>query len=287
MFKRSIKLLLILFVGVAIFSTNALTQQTTTETLTFDITNVCSSGIIAQPIVFTISFAQGLTTVLSSLGNLTILPGQSLSLTSELTAGFTPTSFAVSAVFNSARFETTFDPIQFNTPLNDAQVAGGCFQVIVTFEGDTSGGGSDDGGQTDPTPPTGNKPVVQGQTFDQVVAALAGMGIVADIDGSQTSPKLGNVGDPMLLRSINGLSAQVIWVSAPGSLRSVITWDNPLVDLDLIVIGLPSCFQLNPAGILAEFCDRFPFGPAGGFVFPVIIINWSLVNQAYVISLSP
>ncbi|MBI1730030.1 hypothetical protein HY229_04450 [Candidatus Acetothermia bacterium] len=133
----------------------------------------------------------------------------------------------------------------------------------------------------------GEKPVAEGQSVDQVLAALGASGVMVKQDGSQTSPKLNNVADPMFLREIDAFSAQVIWVtSGAGTLRSVITWDNPSVDLDLIVIGTGGCFQLAPPGQLAEVCDRAPFAPVPGFVFAVIIINWSGANQAFVLSLS-
>jgi len=136
-------------------------------------------------------------------------------------------------------------------------------------------------------PPPSEKPIVPGQSLEQVLQTLQLRGVSTRIEGSQDKPKLSDVSEPMLLRAIAGSSAQLIWISSPGTLRSVITWDNPAVDLDLIVFGFPGgfCFQLSPPGILAETCDRPT--PVPGMVFAVLIINWSLTPQAYVLSLSP
>lgn len=277
MFKTIKGLVLFSLVLGLAFGSSLTQAQVTSIPIEIQLSNVCSQGTI---IPLAVIFSAGFSNFAVTITGLSLGPGQSYGTEQELP--FTPNQLTVQGLFGSTQFSAVFEDFMFNVAYNDPDVAGGCLQTTVSAET-----GRDDGGETQPTPPTGDKPLAQGQTFEQVLAALATMNIPVDIDGNQTSPKLGNVGDPMLLRSINGFSAQVIWVSAPGSLRSVITWDNPLVDLDLIVIGLPSCFQLTPPGVLAEFCDRFPYGPAGGLIFPVIIINWTGVNQAYVLSLSP
>ena len=259
-----------------LFSSSALTQS---ESQPFEIqlTNVCSQGTL---IVNTISLeAEGaILPIQLTVTNVQIQPGQTVTQSGSTTV--TPTRLRVLGTFNGENYAATFDPLQFNTALNDTSVAGGCLQALVEFAG------SNDGGGTTQPPTTGTKPVVSGQTLDQVIASLAGSGIPLDIDGSQANPKIGNVDDPQLLRLATAFSAQLIWVSAPGQLRSVINWDNPNVDLDLLVFGLGACFQLNGTGLLAETCDRAPFGPVPGNVFAVIVINWSAANQAFVLSLS-
>ena len=198
-----------------------------------------------------------------------------------------PTSLTVVGSLADVSFRAIFDPVQLNVTVGtDPNTAGGCLQILVV---DSAQDDDDNGGSPTPQPidPDTSKPVVEGQTLNDVLGTLGANGFPVSIDGSESNPKLGNVGDPILLRAIDGFSAQVVWVSAPGSLRSVITWDNPNVDLDLLVFGLGACFQLNGTGILAELCDRPFSGPVVGNSFAVVIINWTATPQSYTLSLSP
>lgn len=154
-------------------------------------------------------------------------------------------------------------------------------------------------GQTPPTTtppgttaPSGKAGLTQGMTPEQVAQALQLNGLAVRTEGDQNNPKLNDVNDPMLLGAQAPLSARLIFASSvTNTLRAVLSWDQPANDLDLLVIGIggSSCFQLNPAGLLAELCDRAPFGPAFSpfGVFAVVVINWSFTNtQAYVLSLA-
>lgn len=178
----------------------------------------------------------------------------------------TPTSASIKGTIEREK------PLDVNAAVGTTQYPCGTIQLSLS------------GGQ-----PPGQKPIAPGQSLDQVLQVLKGLGFSIRQEGSKDKPKLGDVSEPMLVRAIAGLSAHVVFVSAPGSLRSVITWDQPALDLDLIVFGLPGgfCFQLNAAGVLSETCDRPPSGPVLGAVFAVVIINWSPTPQAYVLSLSP
>ena len=97
--------------------------------------------------------------------------------------------------------------------------------------------------------------------------------------------------DPMLIGSLGPFSATLMFVTSfSGTLRSVLTWDNPAVDLDLIIFGIGGtvCWKITPAGVLSELCDRAPwapvFSPIG--IFGVFIINFSPSYQAYVRGMS-
>jgi len=251
-------------------------QSQSTVDLTATVTNVCSSQTVSiQSVAWTSQ--EGSTSIQFVLPATTIAPGASSEFSRSLT--FTPAILTLSGAVGSSSFTVQFDPLLFNVVMTDEGLAQNCLEVIVSTSGTT-----DDGGTVQP--PTGSKPVAEGQSMEQVLAALAASGFQISQDGSQTNPKIGNVADPQLLRMSNAFTAQVIWVSAPGQLRSVINWDNPNVDLDLLVFGVGACFQLNGTGILAEVCDRFPTGPVPGAVFAVIVINWSVVNQPFVLSLS-
>ena len=267
---------LALLAVVFLYSGSALTQS---ESQPFEIqlTNVCSQGVISLNLI-SLEVEGSPFPIQATVTNVQIQPGQTI--TQNGTTTVTPTRLRVLGSFNGESFAATFEPLQFNVALNDTSVAGGCLQALVQFNA------SNDGGGTTQPPTTGTKPIVSGQTLDQVIASLSANGIPLDVDGSQANPKIGNVDDPQLLRLATAFSAQLIWVSAPGQLRSVINWDNPNVDLDLLVFGLGACFQLNGTGLLAETCDRAPFGPVVGNVFAVIVINWSAANQAFVLSLS-
>jgi hypothetical protein len=260
---------LLLLIGLTVTSGGA--QQQVEVVISF--TNVCEEiSITIQQIVL----AAGRSIDISFL-TLQINPGETVDFTRQL--AFTPERMGLQGTFDGQSFSLTVDPLPIGTPFRDQGEVGGCLEMLVVVSG----------GEQPPTPPPGEKPIAPGQSLEQVIEVLQAMGINVRQEGSQTSPKLPNVDDPMLLRAIAGLSAQLLWVSAPGSLRSVISWDNPAVDLDLIVFAFPFgfCFQLNPAGLLAEICDRPPFGPVPGAVFAVLIINWSLTPQAYVLALSP
>jgi hypothetical protein len=273
-FARWLTLGVALLFSFGLISSNALTQgQQVTVTLTF--TNICEDTLLT---LTQIVLQSGLSLHIS-VERIELPPGQSYELTRELS--FTPRTLTVVGFVDREEFKVTFDPLIYNQPFRDQGEARGCLQIFATLSG----------GETPPptAPPTEAKPIVPGQNLNQVLATLQARGMSVRQEGSQSNPKLGDVSDPMLLRAISGFSAQLLWVSAPGTLRSVITWDNPSVDLDLIVFGFPFgfCFQLNPAGILAETCDRAPFGPVSGTVFAVLVINWSPLPQAYVLSLSP
>jgi hypothetical protein len=260
---------LIALLGSGLASSNALTQQQQVQ-LTVSISNVCRENTLTITLI-QFSSSNNLDV------NITVIqinPGETKDFAKTL--AFTPTALTISGAVGQTAFKVTFDPLKLNTTLTDNGEARGCLQLIVK----TGTGG------TTP-PPTGQKPIAEGQSLNQVLAAIQGMGVSVSQEGSESNPKLPNVNDPMLLRVISGFSAQLLFVTAPGTLRSVITWDRPAVDLDLLVFGFGFCFQLNPAGVLAEICDRAPFGPVPGVVFAVLIINWSATPTAYVLSLSP
>ncbi len=251
-------------------TSSALTQQQKIE-VTVSISNVCSQNVLTIQLI---QLSSGTSIDLQTfLPGEQIRPGETKDFTRTL--AFTPSRMTIRGLIDETGFSVTFDPLALNATLRDNGEARGCLQVIVK----TAGGGTTQ-------PPTGQKPIAEGQSLEQVLGALQGLGVSVSQEGSQANPKFPNVDDPIFLRAIGGFSAQLLFVSSPGTLRSVITWGSPAVDLDLIVIGFGFCFQLNPAGILAETCDRAPFGPVPGAVFAVIIINWSAVPQAYVLSLS-
>lgn len=270
MFKRLFVVGLVVLLGLGLASSSALTQQEVEVTLSF--TNVCQEALLTlNQIILSAGRSLDIT-----ITNAQIRPGQTVEFSRTL--GFTPSRLDVKGGVDSQGFEVTFEPLQFNTPLRDQGEANGCLQVVVSVSG----------GETQPPPPTpGTKPILPGQSLDQVLGAVEALGFSVRREGSQNDPKLGDVSDPMLLRAIPGFSAQLLWVAAPGTLRSVITWDNPAVDLDLLVFGFGACFQLTPPGVLAETCDRAPSGPVPGVVFAVLVINWSPTTQAFVLSLSP
>lgn len=267
----------VIALGFVLVSGGALTQQSQGQKTTISFTNVCQDRqVTITQIVLTdgrsidISFTQ-----------LSLAPGQTQKVEKNLR--FRPTRMGLGGAIDGQEFSLTIDPLPLNQTFTP-EGAGGCLQILVEISGAQQ-------------PPTGEKPIAPGQNLQQVLNTLQARGIRADrIEGSQTSPKLGDVADPMLLRAIPGASLQLLWVSSgTGTLRSVITWDSPSVDLDLIVFGIPggACFQLNGPGILSELCDRpadalhGPLGgPVAGVVFAVLIINWSGTPQPYVLSLS-
>jgi len=258
-------------VGLGLVSGGALTQSQTVEVqLTFR--NVCEqSTLTIQQIALTAGRSLDLSIVLIQLG-----PGESAQFERRLS--FVPTRLTVSGQLDGRTFSVEFEPLPTDRPARDQGEVGGCLEVFAVIEG----------GETQPPPPSpGQKPIVEGQSLQQVLVALQAQGFQIRQEGSETNPKLRDLSDPMFLRAIPAFNVQVLWVSAPGTLRSVITWDNPAVDLDLLVFGFGACFQLTPPGVLAELCDRAPSAPVPGVVFAVVIINWSPLPQAYVLSLSP
>ncbi len=271
-FARWLTLGAALLLSFGLISSNALTQSQQQVTVTLTFTNVCDAYLVLTQIVL-----QSGLSVHVSIQRIELPYNQPVELTYQL--AFTPQTLTIVGTMNGQDFKAVIDPLPYNEPFR-VKETDGCLQVLATLAGEEV--------PPSPPPPT-EKPITPGMDLNSVLAVLQAQGVSVRQEGSQTSPKLGDVSDPMLLRAISGFSAQLLWVSAPGTLRSVITWDNPAVDLDLIVFGLPFgfCFQLNPAGILAEVCDRPPFGPVSGTVFAVLIINWSPLPQAYVLSLSP
>ena len=283
--KRITAIIVLVAVVTALTAGVAYTQNSRSFVVT--LTNICSAG--------TLSVSQVIMEIAgtSTTANTPFLlpPGGAANVTFNFnsTAAIPdPTSVTVLGALADITFRAIFEPIVLGqSQATDPNTAGGCLQMVVVDS--TSDNGGDDGGTPTPQPidPDTSKPVVEGQTLNDVLATLGGSGFPVSIDGSEANPKLGNVGDPILLRAIDGFSAQVVWVSAPGTLRSVITWDNPNVDLDLLVFGLGACFQLNGTGILAELCDRPFSGPVVGNSFAVVIINWTATPQSYTLSLSP
>jgi len=255
--------------GLSIVSSSAQTQQEKLEA-TVSITNICSQSVLVIQVVQLTLNGAPLATRFIFPGQ-QINPGETATFTMDVTA--VPNDLTISGTLDGQGFAIKIDELVLDTPISDREH---CMKILVSLGGE----------QTEQ--PTA-KPVVEGQTFEQTLAALQAAGINISTEGSQAAPKLSDVGDPMLLRAIPAFSAQVLFVSSgAGTLRSVISWDQPAVDLDLIVFGLPGgfCFQLTAPGVLAETCDRAPFGPVPGVVFAVLVINWSPVSQAYVLSLS-
>jgi len=273
------RLAVLLLLSVGLVAGSALSQsgrQGQTTTITF--TNVCSQQtVVVDQIMLTDGRSLDVT-----IQEIVLEPGQSSELEKQL--NFTPTRMGLGGNINGQEFSFTIDPL----PLNDEftpQEAQGCLEILV----EAPGGGTQ-------IPPERDKPIAQGDNLQTVLNTLSLNGIQSHrVEGSQASPKLNDLNDPMFLRAIPGSSFQLVWVSSgAGQLRSVITWDNPSVDLDLIVFGnAGACFQLNGPGILSELCDRAaeaghgPIGgPVAGNVFAVLIINWSGQMQPYVLSLS-
>lgn len=267
---------LIALLGLGVLFGGALTQsqsQNVDVKLTFR--NVCEEGTITiQQIAFTAGRSLDL-----SIVSIPIRPGQTAEFARTLP--FVPERLGLSGTLDGRTFTVEFSPLPTERPVRDQGEVGGCLEVFAVLSG---------GGTQPPQPPStqpGEKPIAPGMDLNQVLAALQARGFQIRQEGSQSDPKLRDLSDPMLLRAIPGFSVQLVWVGAPGTLRSVITWDNPAVDLDLLVFGFGACFQLTPPGVLAELCDRAPSAPVPGVVFAVVIINWSPLPQAYVLSLSP
>ncbi len=272
----SVGMLAISLIGAMSFPTQA---QTTVIKLVFR--NLCRDHITIQQVALQRGMAFSLLRT-----NKALAPGERWEIQAE--ANFQPEKLSLLVVIGRQTLKATISPIPYGTPVVPRELQG-CLEVTAFAPGMTGEAPGPTYPPTQPTPPTHEKPITPGMNLDQVLSTLRARGIQIREEGSKDRPKLAGVDDPMLLRAINGFSAHLIWVSAPGSLRSVILWDNPAVDLDLIVFGLfpfGFCFQLTPPGILAELCDRAPFGPVSGSVFAVIVINWTPQTQAYVLSLS-
>ncbi len=263
----------ITLLGLGLIAPGALTQGQQVE-VTLRFRNVCEDARFAiQQIAFVAGRSLDLSIVSLVLG-----PGETVEFRRELS--FVPERLGVSGTFNNQTFSVEFAPLPTERPVRDGGEVGGCLEVFAVLEGTAT--------QPPPgQPPSGPKPIAPGQSLQQVLLALQAQGFQIRQEGSEANPKLRDLNDPMFLRAIPGFHVQVLWVSAPGTLRSVITWDNPAVDLDLLVFGFGACFQLTPPGVLAELCDRAPSAPVPGVVFAVVIINWSPLPQAYVLSLSP
>lgn len=239
-------------------------------------TNVCEQRLLSiQQVVLSDGASTDIT-----LASLEIRPGQTRTLTKQI--GFTPTRIAVGGFIGDQQFSFTVESIPLNRPFRP-NAADGCVEILVEASAQT--------------PPSTDKPISPGQSLQQVQQALQNQGIQTHrVEGSRSNPKLGNVNDPLFLRAIPGGSFQIVWVSSgAGTLRGAITWDDPSVDLDLLVFGSGGvCLQLNGPGVLSELCDRpaepghGPVGgPVAGTTFAVLIINWSGTPQPYVLSLSP
>lgn len=253
------------------------TQQSDEE-VTVSFTNVCEQRLLTiQQVVL----ASGGSTDITVVG-LEIQPGQTRTLTKQLE--FTPTRIAVGGLIAEREFSFTVESVPLNRPFTP-DAANGCVEVLIEAAG----------GQGE-TPPPREKPISPGLSLQQIQQILQSQGIRAHrVEGSQANPKLGNVDDPMFLRGIPASSFQLVWVSSgAGQLRSAITWDNPSVDLDLLVFGSGgACLQLTGPGVLSELCDRSAEpghgpvgGPVSGSAFAVLIVNWSSTSQPYVLSLS-
>lgn len=270
--KRLLSVALVLLLSVALGAGVAVTQQSQGQA-TVGVMNICDRS--------TLSLAQ-LILIGQSTKSIQIVFGVSLkageSKTFDFTINETPTQLQVVGTVDGRAFTSLFSPLTIGSPQTDKE---NCLQVLVNFSGAGTG-----------QPPTGGKNgLTPGQSFDQVLQTLQTSGFTVSTEGSQTKPKLSDANDPMLIRALPPLNAQLLFVaSATLTLRSVITWDRPAVDLDLIVIGIAGsfCFQLSGSGILAETCDRAPSGPVFSAlgVFAVFIINWSPSTQAFVLSLA-
>jgi len=278
--NRIAKLSIIAILAVFVMAATAYTQSG--RTFVASLSNVCSQQSV---FVQNISMTAGNST-LTAMANFTMTPGFTINATFPFPnpgGGVPdPSLVEVTGVFNNEDFSALFRGIVLGQSQTNTSAAGGCLQLIVTEQQDDDDDGTPTPQPTDPD----SKPITGGESLEQTLNTLTANGFQVTQDGSESSPKLSNVNDPILLRGINAFSAQVVWVSAPGLLRTVITWDNPTTDLDLLVFGISACFQLNPAGFLAELCDRAPQGPVTGAVFAVVVINWSASSQQYTMSLS-
>lgn len=273
------RLAVLLLLSVGLVAGSALSQSTQQDqTTTVTLENVCSQPtVVINQIMLTDGRSLDVT-----LREITLEPGQSTQVTKDLS--FTPTRLGLGGTINGQEFSFTVDPLPLNETFNP-DPAQGCLQILV----EAPGGGAE-------VPPERDKPIAEGDNLQTVLNTLQLNDIESDrVEGSQEDPKLSDLNDPMFLRAIPGSSFQLVWVSSgAGQLRSAVTWDNPSVDLDLIVFGnAGACFQLNGPGILSELCDRSAEaghgpvgGPVAGNVFAVLIINWSSQMQPYVLSLS-
>jgi len=277
--RRWLRLGVLVLLGIGLTAGGALSQspqQAETTTVTFE--NVCSEGtVLINEIVLTDGRNLDVT-----LQEITLEPGQTSALSKDLS--FTPTRLGLGGTIDGQEFSFTIDPLPLNEAFNPEE-AQGCLEITVEAPGDGA-----------EIPTERDKPIAEGDNLQTVLNTLQLNGIAqAKVEGSQSNPKIADVGSPTLVRGVPASSFQLLWVgSSAGQLRSAITWDNPSVDLDLIVFGnAGACFQLNAPGNLAELCDR-PAGPqhgptggpVAGNVFAVLVINWSSQIQSYTLSLS-
>lgn len=203
----------------------------------------------------------------------------------------TPTSAQVTGTEGSTPYTLTVEA--------NGTAKGECASVSMRVAGQTT---------TRPTtePTEGNVPVpselsgLQGMTAQQVLNTLQARGFEVNVQGSEASPKVGDVGDPILLGALSsGFQASAVFVSAPGQLRAAVTYDQPNANVVMIVIGGGFCLSLSPTfvgvGGLSVSCDRpaimAPFttvggGPVAGFVFLVLTIKLGGPTLPYVLSLS-
>ncbi len=246
-------------------------QQQGVEVL-LEITNVCGQRALS---ILTIIFTKNLIPI----GVQTITPPASIKPGETRNFGpyelsTAPNDLTIKGYLDREPFSITIMPLLENTTYQE-----GCLQIIAYF------------GAAPEERPEGEKPYYEGQTLEGVQASLAAAGIALKEKGSRAEPGLNfDPDDPMLIGSLGPFSATLMFVASPGTLRAVLTWDNPTVDLDLIIFGIGGtvCWQLMPPGVLSELCDRPPQAPVSSpiGVFGIFIINFSPTHQAYVLSWS-
>lgn len=266
----------ILFLGAVVLAPPRAAYAQETLTFRLQVRNLCETTFVINQLAL-----YGGQSFRFSQVNYAVPPGESREIVLE-GMPFRPERMTIVATKGASTYKAAISPIPYGRPVAPEEF-GGCLELTATL-GEALAQPPSPG----PFPPSG-KPLAAGMNLDQVISVLRVRGFQVREEGSRERPKLAGVDDPMLLRAIDGLSAHLIWVSAPGSLRSAIVWDDPAVDLDLLVFGLfpfGLCFQLTPPGVLAEACDRAPSGPVPGSVFAVLVINWSPQAQAYVLALS-
>lgn len=282
-------LIAILAIGL-IGAGDALTQTTTgvqpTSTTSVFVTNQCQ----LQVSVSIITWFNGNAAIKTQI----ILPPKSVpaGTTVEFTyeGSITPTSVQLAGSEGSSAFTLT---VEAN---NTAKTE--CVSASMRSPGQTQ--------PPSEVPNTTEVPVpnelsgLQGMTPQQVINTLQARGFEVNVQGSEASPKVGDVSDPILLGALgSGFQASAVFVSAPGQLRAAVTYDQPNANVVMIVIGGGFCLSLSPTfvglGGLSVSCDRpaimAPFttvggGPVPGFVFLVLTIKLGGPTLPYVLSLS-
>jgi hypothetical protein len=239
---------------------------------TLEITNICKEDLTISAITFTKDFMPIFTQL--------IIPPASIPPRGTRTFGpyelkTTPNDLTLKGYLAGRPFSITIMPLLPNTPYTYKEQ---CLQVIAYFEVEVP-----------PQPEV--KPYREGMSLEDVKTTLLAKGISIREKGTQAEPGFNfDPDDPMLIGALAPFSATLMFVTSPGTLRAVLTWDNPTVDLDLIIFGIGGtwCWQIAPAGILAELCDRPPQAPVWSpmGVFAVFIINLSPSFQAYVLTWS-